>query len=31
MMGAGMKFGQSIGGEVQKRMVDELRKKGVNL
>jgi hypothetical protein len=31
MMGAGMKFGQSIGGEVQKRMVDELRKKGINL
>ena len=31
MMGAGMKFGQSVGGEVQRRMVDELRKKGVKL
>jgi uncharacterized protein len=31
MMGAGMKFGQSIGGEVQRRMIEELRKKGVTL
>jgi hypothetical protein len=31
MMGAGLKFGQSVGGEVQRRMVEELRKKGVNL
>jgi len=31
MMGAGMKFGQSIGGEVQGRMIEELRKKGVTL
>jgi hypothetical protein len=31
MMGAGMKFGRSIGGEVQQRMIEELRKKGVTL
>ena len=31
MLGAGMKFGQSIGGEVQRRMIEELHKKGVNL
>jgi hypothetical protein len=28
---AGAKFGQSVGGEAQQRMIDELRKKGVNL
>jgi len=31
MLVAGMKFGQSIGGEVQRRMIEELRKKGVTL
>ena len=31
MMGAGMSLGLSVGGEMQRRMVDELRKKGVNL
>jgi uncharacterized protein len=27
----GTKFGQSVGGDAQQRMIDELRKKGVNL
>jgi hypothetical protein len=31
MMATGQKLGQSIGGDVQKRMIEELRKKGVNL
>jgi len=26
-----MKFGQSVGEEVQRRMIEELRKKGVTL
>jgi hypothetical protein len=28
---AGGKFGQSVGEDMQKRMIEELRKKGVNL
>jgi hypothetical protein len=31
MLVAGMKFGQSVGEEVQRRMIEELRKKGVTL
>jgi hypothetical protein len=31
LMAAGRKFGQSVGAEVQQRMIEELRKKGVNL
>jgi uncharacterized protein len=30
-MAVGAKFGQSVGGEVQQRMIEELRKRGVNL
>src|SRR5262249_31665010 len=30
-MAAGAKFGRSVGGEVQQRMIEELRKRGVNL
>lgn len=30
-MTVGAKFGQSVGGKVQQRMIEELRKKGVNL
>jgi hypothetical protein len=31
LMVAGRKFGQSVGTEVQQRMIEELRKRGVNL
>jgi uncharacterized protein len=31
LMVAGRKFGQSVGAEVQQRMIDELRKRGINL
>ena len=31
MMVVGQKLGRSIGGEVQQRMIEELRKKGINL
>lgn len=31
MIATGQKLGQSIGGDVQKRIIEELRKKGVNL
>ena len=31
MMSTGSKLGQSIGGDVQRRMIEELKKRGVNL
>jgi len=31
LLSAGTKFGQSVGRDLQQRMIEELRKKGVNL